>query len=95
VPESPTPTTYEKGKLYEIALAELLADPQQPRKSMDAQALEELTASVAKMGVVQPIIFRLDEQGNKVVMAGERRATAARPVYQITQERIKPCQAEN
>lgn len=71
-------STYEKGKLYEINLNELLADPRQPRKSMDAQALEELTASVGRMGVVQPIVFRLDNQGNKVVVAGERRVAAAR-----------------
>lgn len=70
--------TYKKGKLYEINLSELLADPRQPRKSMDAQGLEELTASVGRMGVVQPIVFRLDDQGNKVVVAGERRAAAAR-----------------
>jgi ParB family chromosome partitioning protein len=30
------------------------------------------------MGVIQPIIFRLDDQGNKVVVAGERRTAAAR-----------------
>ena len=75
---SSDPTIYEKGKLYEIPLNELLADPQQPRKSIDVQALEELTASVGKMGVVQPIVFKLDDQGNKVVVAGERRTTAAR-----------------
>lgn len=63
-------TTYKKGKFYEINLNELLADPRQPRKSMDAQGLEELTASVGRMGVVQPIVFRLDDQGNKVVVAG-------------------------
>jgi ParB family chromosome partitioning protein len=69
---------YEKGKLYEINLNELLADPQQPRKSMDTQALDELAASVGRMGVLQPIVFRLDDQGNKVVVAGERRVAAAR-----------------
>ncbi len=71
-------TIYEKGKLYEVNLDELRADPQQPRKSIDSQALDELTASVAKMGVIQPIVFRLDEQGNMIIVAGERRATAVR-----------------
>jgi ParB family chromosome partitioning protein len=72
------PELYQKGTLYEINLDELQADPLQPRKSIDPQALEELTASIAKMGVLQPIVFRLDDQGNKVIVAGERRATAAR-----------------
>ena len=44
-------TMYKKVKLYEINLNELLADPRQPRKSMDAQGLEELTASVGRMSV--------------------------------------------
>ncbi|MFA7384166.1 MAG: ParB/RepB/Spo0J family partition protein [Desulfurivibrionaceae bacterium] len=70
--------TYEKGKLYEINLDELQTDPQQPRKSIDPQALEELAASVTSSGVLQPIIFRLDDQGNKVIVAGERRTAAAR-----------------
>lgn len=78
MPETTNSTTYQKGTLYEISLNELLADPQQPRKSIDPQALDELTASVGKIGVVQPIVFRIDDQGNKVVVAGERRTTAAR-----------------
>lgn len=71
-------TAFERGKLYELPLGDLLADPRQPRKVMDAQALEELAASIAAMGVVQPIIFRDDGQGNKMVVAGERRVMAAR-----------------
>jgi ParB family chromosome partitioning protein len=70
--------TYEKGKIYELPLDGLKADPQQPRKVMDEQALAELTASVARLGVVQPIAFRLDEEGAPVIVAGERRAAAAR-----------------
>jgi len=77
-------TSYQKGALYEINLAELQADPQQPRKSIDPLALEELTTSVGKVGVLQPIIFRLDAGGNKVVVAGERRATAARNAGLVT-----------
>lgn len=30
-----TTVTYEKGKLYQLELAQLQADPNQPRKSMD------------------------------------------------------------
>ena len=74
------PTAYEKARLYQIPLYELQTDPLQPRKSIDAQALAELTASISKMGVVQPIVFKQDDQGNKVVVAGKRRATAARNV---------------
>ena len=71
-------TTYKKGKLYDINLNDLLADPDQPRKVIDAQALEDMTASVGKLGVIQPIIFRIAADGNLVVVAGERRVAAAR-----------------
>ncbi|WP_051328167.1 ParB/RepB/Spo0J family partition protein [Desulfatirhabdium butyrativorans] len=69
---------YEKGKLYDLPLDALQADPNQPRKVMDPQALAELTTSITQMGVVQPIVFRLDEAGNTVIVAGERRVAAAR-----------------
>jgi hypothetical protein len=71
-------TTYEKGKLYDINLNDLQADPDQPRKVIDAQALEDITASISKLGVLQPIIFRTAADGSKIVVAGERRVAAAR-----------------
>lgn len=54
---------YEKGQLYQLELAQLQADPNQPRKSMDPQALEELTASVKTYGIIQPLLFRVGIQG--------------------------------
>lgn len=36
---------YVKGQLYNINLSDLNADPNQPRKSMDPTALDELTTS--------------------------------------------------
>lgn len=49
---------YEKGKLYQLDLAHLQADPNQPRKFIDPQALEDLTESVRQHGVLVPILFR-------------------------------------
>ena len=48
--------TYKKGKLYELPIIDLKPDPNQPRKSMDPQALEELTASVKRVGIIQPLL---------------------------------------
>ncbi|MCX5855796.1 MAG: ParB N-terminal domain-containing protein, partial [Deltaproteobacteria bacterium] len=56
-------TTYKKGQLYQLNLNDLQADPDQPRKVIDAQALEDMTASVGKLGVIQPIIFRSAADG--------------------------------
>ncbi len=68
---------YEKGKLYDLSLNDLLVDPNQPRKVMEARALEELAASIGKHGVLEPILFRRHQE-NLVVVAGERRIAAAR-----------------
>ncbi len=73
-----TDVVYEKGRLYYLSLNDLLADPDQPRKVIDAHALEELTASVRKHGILEPILFRRHEDGNLVIVAGERRIIAAR-----------------
>jgi hypothetical protein len=41
-----TTETFVPGRLYEMRLADLQADPNQPRKYLDPQALDELTDSV-------------------------------------------------
>ena len=73
-----TAATYEKGKLYDLLLSDLQADPDQPRKVIDPQGLEDITASIAKLGVLQPILFRANTEGTLIIVAGERRVTAAR-----------------
>jgi ParB family transcriptional regulator, chromosome partitioning protein len=68
--------TYVPNQLYSIPLAELLPDPNQPRKYFDPVAMEELTASVKQNNVMAPIFFRV-ENGVKFIVAGERRCAAA------------------
>ena len=69
---------YEKGKLYEISIIDLKPDPNQPRKSMDPVALEELTASIKTHGIIQPILFRVEiDNPYLIIVAGERRYKAA------------------
>lgn len=72
-----TTETYAPNRLYTIPLAELMPDPNQPRKYFDPVALEELTASITRNNVMSPIFFRV-EDGLKYIVAGERRCTAAR-----------------
>jgi ParB family transcriptional regulator, chromosome partitioning protein len=48
--------TYEKNQLYQVSLAELQPDPNQPRKYMDPEALEELTASIQQQGIIEPVV---------------------------------------
>ena len=70
--------TYEKGKLYDLPIIDLMIDPNQPRKSMDPQALEDLAASVKLKGIIQPILFRVAaDSPYLIIVAGERRYKAA------------------
>ena len=71
--------TYVKNQLYQVPLAELQPDPAQPRKYMDPVALDEMTASVGQVGIIEPVVCRQDPATGLVyVVAGERRCAAAR-----------------
>jgi ParB family transcriptional regulator, chromosome partitioning protein len=81
-PTIPTATTmYAPNQLHQVPLAEIQPDPTQPRKFIDPVALEELTASIKQMGIIQPIVCRQDQAtGHIYCVAGERRCAAARKV---------------
>ncbi len=53
-------------------------NPFQPRAHFDEQALGELTASIKKLGLVQPLTVRESGGGRYQLIAGERRLRAAR-----------------
>ena len=74
-----TTAPYEKGKLYNLPIGDLNPDTNQPRKFMESQALEELTASVKTYGIIQPLLFRVDaKSADLFIVAGERRFEAAK-----------------
>jgi len=74
-----TTKNYKPNQLYAVPLSDLQADANQPRKFLDPQALEELTASVTQHGILEPILFRQDKKtGVLYVVVGERRCAAAR-----------------
>ncbi len=64
------------GGVREIAIADISADPDQPRRFFDSEALDELAASIAARGVLQPIVVRPFGEKFRIV-AGERRWRAA------------------
>jgi len=67
----PSQVTYEKGKLYDLAISDLQADPDQPRKYFDEQALAELKASIVKHGVLQSVLVRQGTDGGLLQVSGE------------------------
>jgi len=62
----------------DIAVDSIDGNPFQPRTHFDDQALEELAASIKKLGIVQPLTVREAEGGRYQLIAGERRLRAAR-----------------
>lgn len=74
-----TAPEYQEDNLYEIPLAQLHPDPNQPRKHFCPQALEELAETIRSHGVLQPILFTCRD--NKlIIISGERRFRAAQQV---------------
>lgn len=79
IDESLDPTADQDEKLSElrqIKLSEIVADPDQPRRTFDEEALEEITQSIAAHGVIQPIIV-MPVNGKYQIVAGERRFRGA------------------
>ena len=64
--------------LADIAVASITPNPHQPRVHFDEESLSELTASIAEMGVLQPILIRpIAGVDTYELIAGERRWRAA------------------
>lgn len=73
-----TASQYVKGTLYEINIQDLQTDLNQPRKYFDKQALNDLANSIKDKGILQPILFRVGQDDNLFIVAGERRLQAAK-----------------
>jgi len=63
--------------LSDIPVASVSPNPNQPRVRFDEESLTELSASIAEMGVLQPILVRPIAGGAFELIAGERRWRAA------------------
>lgn len=64
-------------QIVEIDLSELRANPYQPRKNFDEEALNGLASSIKEHGVFQPIIVKKSIKGYEII-AGERRFRASK-----------------
>lgn len=67
----------QREEIELISIEEIRTNPYQPRKTFDADALEELKTSIETYGIIQPIIVRKSIKGYEIV-AGERRYRAAK-----------------
>lgn len=64
----------------ELQLSSIDADPNQPRKAFDEDALNELADSIKEYGVLQAITVRVhpDKPGRYMIKTGERRYRASK-----------------
>jgi ParB family transcriptional regulator, chromosome partitioning protein len=62
----------------DIPVESIDGNPFQPRTTFDEQSLEELAASIKKLGIVQPLTVREAQGGRYQLIAGERRLRAAK-----------------
>lgn len=72
----PSLSINEDDKVVEIPLSQLRANPYQPRKTFNEEAIQELAESIRQHGVIQPIIVRSVLKGYEII-AGERRFRAS------------------
>ena len=77
--EEPKRKNIENKELNEVSISDLSRNPYQPREIFNETKLEELTKSIKKNGVIQPIAVRpkKNELGKYEIVAGERRWLAA------------------
>ena len=66
------------SELNFIRITNIEPDRNQPRKVFNRDSLDELSASIAQHGVLQPIIVKPLENGQYRIISGERRWRAAR-----------------
>jgi ParB family chromosome partitioning protein len=62
--------------VVDLPVTAIRRNPRQPRRAIEAEALNELAQSIAEVGIVQPVIVRPVDEGYELI-AGERRWRAA------------------
>ena len=62
-----------------LSTDQIYPNPNQPRRTFDNQAMDDLTASISEKGIIQPLIVRKKTSVNGLyeIVAGERRWRAA------------------
>ena len=72
-----TVKTEGSSSISEIAISHIKANPNQPRREFDPEALQELADSIKEIGIIQPITLRKMDDGTYQIIAGERRFRAS------------------
>jgi len=73
----PSASQQQSDEIFELPISVVAPNPNQPRTTIDDERIDELTDSVRKVGVLQPILVRPHGEEYQIV-AGERRWRAAK-----------------
>lgn len=73
-----TTNTSNKDGVTELDVNKIYPNPNQPRKHFDEEALQELASSIKLHGVIQPLVVNKTDDGNYMIIAGERRWRASK-----------------
>ncbi|MEK7604065.1 MAG: ParB/RepB/Spo0J family partition protein [Patescibacteria group bacterium] len=75
----------KKDNVFYVEIHKIRPNPQQPRHDFDDEALKEMSKSIRKYGVLQPLLVsKIEEESNRGInvyyqlIAGERRLRAAK-----------------
>ena len=66
------------GSVNEIAISQIEINPFQPRIEFDQETLNELTASIQQLGIIQPLTVRKLGYDKYQLISGERRFRASK-----------------
>lgn len=66
-----------EDRIEKIPVDQIQPNPHQPRKHFDDTALKELSASIKRYGIIQPLVATPVKDGKYTLIAGERRWRAA------------------
>lgn len=76
--ETVSPARVMAGSVAVIPLAQIEANPFQPRTEFDSEALRELAESIQTQGIIQPITVRKMGPDRYQIISGERRYKASK-----------------
>ena len=95
LPDEPMANLSGAASIQELSITLIQPNPNQPRREVDEERLEELASSIRALGLVQPITVQELGGGQYQIISGERRWRAAQraglerlPAY------IRPVRAE-
>lgn len=76
-------------KIHSIAASSILIPKNRQRKDIKAEHTMELASSIARLGLIHPVVIRRDPDDNFVLVAGECRTKAMDYIWNMFDSKVK------